>query len=82
MHYIYWLLSEDNKKTYVGFTGNLDERMRMHRNDQVKSTKGFGNFRIIVLDNVDDVGLARSRERYWKSAAGRKKLKDMYGAIV
>ena len=67
-------------------TDNLARRLKQHQNGNTKSTKYFGNFKHIVLeDNITTAEQARLREKYWKSCAGRKKLKNYlikYGPIV
>jgi len=78
---IYWLISEDKLKTYVGFSPRLEERLREHRNKKVKSTKDFGNFRNYILEEVRTLKEARKKEKYWKSHAGRKKLKQLFKKI-
>ena len=39
MYYVYVLQSEKDRKIYVGFTKNLEERLKLHNNGKVKSTK-------------------------------------------
>lgn len=78
MYFIYWLISEDRSKTYVGFTDNLQKRVECHGSKKVKTTKSFGNFSVDILEEVDDIKQARTREKYWKSSAGRKKLKAKF----
>ena len=81
MFKVYWLISEDKKKTYVGFSDNIEKRTKEHVSRQVKTTREFGKFKCYVLESVDDLESARRRERYWKSSAGRKKLKEYFDKI-
>jgi putative endonuclease len=78
---IYWLISELRDKIYVGFSDNIQSRLLQHRRQQVKTTKSFGKFRSYILERVDDLDKARIREKYWKSAAGRRKLKEYFKKI-
>ena len=78
MYCIYWIISESRSKTYVGYSGNLINRMEQHRRGEVKSTKNFGNFSYQILEKIDTVSEAKKRERYWKSGAGRRKLKNLF----
>jgi putative endonuclease len=82
MYTIYWLINETKTKTYVGFTDNLDERVKYHRSGRVKSTASFGGFTYYVLETVNNLEEAIKRERYWKSCAGRKKLKILFNKII
>jgi len=82
MYIIYWLISENRNKTYVGFTNDIKNRIRKHKNRGVKSTENFGKFRCFVIEKVNNVIDARKREKYWKSCVGRKKLKLLFKKLV
>jgi len=81
MYIIYWLINKDTNRTYVGFSNNLKRRLLDHKNKKVKTTKNFGKLRCYILEKVDNLETARQREKYWKSAAGRKKLKVLFNKI-
>ena len=81
MYLIYWLINQKAKETYIGFTDNLKERLNQHRNKRVKSTKNFNNFSCVILEKVSTREIAREREKYWKSHAGRKKLKNIFNKL-
>lgn len=78
MYVIYWLIAENSNKTYVGFTSDIDKRLDKHRQHVVKSTRDFGKFRCFILEKAQNATEARKIERYWKSCAGRKKLKIIF----
>ncbi|HRY63450.1 MAG TPA: GIY-YIG nuclease family protein [Patescibacteria group bacterium] len=80
MYTIYWLFND--QETYVGFTDNLPRRLEEHRNKQVKTTKIFSQFRYFILEQAESLVEARQREKYWKSATGRKKLRKIYPSIL
>ena len=84
MYYIYWIIDRKNKKTYVGHTDNIERRVKEHKNKTTQSTRFFEEFEIHILEEIRERNEARQREKYWKSAAGRKKLKILYniGPIV
>ena len=53
-------------------TKNLENRLYEHNQGKMKSTKGFAPW-VLVHDEVFETRqLARQREKYLKSAAGRK----------
>jgi len=79
---IYFLISETKSKTYVGFCQNLSERLKLHKLGRVKSTRNFGDFTHCILEMVNNISDARNREKYWKSAAGRRKLKEIYKKLT
>lgn len=79
---IYWLISENHKNTYVGYSNNIQDRIKQHKHKQVNSTKYFDKFRCFKLENVENIQQAIKREQYWKSSAGRKILKLYYQRII
>ena len=78
LYSIYFLISQAGTRTYVGYSGNFEERLGQHKNKAVKITANFGRFQWQILETVDSAQEARKKERYWKSAAGRKKLKTLF----
>lgn len=79
---IYLLISEDSQKTYVGYSSDINRRIKEHRRGIVTTTKSFGKFRCFKLEKNDGIIKARKREKYWKSHAGRKKLKNILAKII
>ncbi|MFA5029893.1 MAG: GIY-YIG nuclease family protein [Patescibacteria group bacterium] len=79
---IYWLISEDGRNTYIGFSNNVRRRVKEHRAKKVKTTEYFGKFRCFILDRVDNLEKGIIREKYWKSHTGRIKLKSYFIKIV
>lgn len=82
MYIIYWLINERKTKTYVGFTNDLDERIKYHKSGKVRTTEDFGKFTHYVLEEVKSLEEAIKMEKYWKSCAGRKKLKILFDKLV
>lgn len=80
-HIIYWLISENFQETYIGFTDNINKRVKEHKNKKVKTTKNFGRLRCFKIEGVKNLQEAKKREKYWKSSAGRKKLRDYFKKI-
>ncbi len=82
MYSIYWLVDETKTRTYVGFSDDLFRRLSEHKNGKVKTTKNFGAFQYKILEEVQTENEARQKELYWKSCAGRKKLKKLFHAAI
>ena len=82
MFTIYWIISQDRDKTYIGYTGNFCERIKEHRRGSVRSTKHFGNFSVVELEYVSTRENARIREKHWKSSSGRKKLSKIFNSTA
>ncbi|MEM7550083.1 MAG: GIY-YIG nuclease family protein [Bacteroidota bacterium] len=77
MHYVYALKSETHNFIYVGITDNLPRRVKQHNAGWNKSTKHYKSFRLIYYEVAPDKPSARKREKYWKNASGKRKLKSM-----
>ena len=56
-------------------TANVETRLRQHNAGQVQSTKGRRPFCIAYTELHASRGEARAREKYLKTAAGRRWLK-------
>lgn len=76
-YYIYILESLKDKEFYVGMTKNVAHRLHEHNLGQVRSTRSRMPFQLIHTEEVENRKLARVREKYWKSGAGREKLRRM-----
>ena len=63
MYTIYWLISEDKKRTYIGFSNEIEKRINQHKNKHVNTTKNFGNFKVYKIDNAPTAEEARKKER-------------------
>jgi putative endonuclease len=73
MHYVYVLKSP--KQFYVGFTNDLKKRVAEHNADKSFSTKNRGPWQLVYYEASASSVDARVRERYLKTAWGRRYLK-------
>ncbi|MBX2945938.1 MAG: GIY-YIG nuclease family protein [Cyclobacteriaceae bacterium] len=71
---VYVLRSLKSNKRYVGMTQNLTHRLQQHNSGKSKFTSGHMPWVIIYTENHPSTEAARKREKYLKSAAGRKFL--------
>ncbi len=78
MFYIYILQSLKDGRTYVGYTYEIDQRLQKHNSGQVKSTKYRRPLKLLFTENFETEKMAKARELYWKSGAGRRKLKEYF----
>lgn len=78
MFYVYVLQSLKDLRTYVGYTNDLDQRIKRHNSGFVKSTKNRLPVKLLFFESFDSSYDAKKRELYWKSGAGRRKLKNFY----
>ena len=63
------------EKLYVGFTENLTRRLAEHNSGKSKFTSGYLPWKVIYTEDVSDRLEARKREKYLKTAAGKRFLK-------
>jgi len=76
MFYVYVLLSEKDGNFYVGYTANLKNRVQMHNEGKVKSTKFRRPLKLIYYEACLNQQDALHREKYLKSSYGKRYLKN------
>ncbi|MGE4289285.1 MAG: GIY-YIG nuclease family protein [Salinivirgaceae bacterium] len=76
MFYVYAIKSELAEWIYVGLTHNIEQRLAQHNKGYNKSTKPYRPFKIIYTEEQPDRISARKREKYLKSAAGKRFLRN------
>jgi len=75
MYFLYVLKSEIAKKSYVGITTDLKRRVKEHNSGKNFYTKRHCPWSIIYTEKFNSREEARKREKYLKTAAGRRYLK-------
>ena len=75
IYYVYAL--HDQKKFYIGFTGNLKRRLKEHLGGKVHTTKRYNREKLslIYAEMFISKKDAERREKYLKTTKGRKRLK-------
>jgi putative endonuclease len=77
MYYsVYALLSEKANQFYTGYAFNLRERVALHKEGKVVSTKNRGPLRLIYFEGCINQQDAAQREKYLKSGNGKIYLKN------
>jgi len=76
MYYVYILKSQKDNKLYTGHTQDFEKRLAEHNSGKVKSTCSRRPFRLVHLETFDTRSKARWREKFFKTAWGKKKLKS------
>ena len=74
MHYVY-VLRNTAGKLYTGCTEDLRRRFAEHNNRKVISTKAFAPWKLVYYEVCESKKDALLRERYLKSAWGKRYLK-------
>ena len=75
LHIVYVLKSLSSQKSYVGMTIELDRRLAQHNAGQHSYTKRHLPWEIVYTETFKTLIEARAREKYLKSASGRRFLK-------
>ena len=76
MFYTYVIKSINFDFYYKGHCKNLEDRLNQHNGGYTKSIKKFIPFEVAYYEKFDSLELAIQREKYFKSAAGRRFLKE------
>jgi putative endonuclease len=76
MFYAYVIKSVDHDFYYKGHCENLEERLKQHNAGYTESIKPYIPFVIIYYEEFGSRKEAITREKYFKSGAGRRFLKS------
>ena len=76
MYFVYILLSEKDNLLYTGYTSDLEQRILMHNNGKVLSTKYRRPLKLIYFEGCINQQDATRREKYLKSGNGKIYLKN------
>lgn len=66
MFYVYLLQSQKVKRTYIGYTDNLKNRLEKHNNKRVQSTKNDTPWKLVYYESFFSKKDARDRENKLK----------------
>ena len=75
MFYTYVLWNKEDKKFYIGYTADLKRRMQEHNCNGVHSTSRFKSAKLIFYEAFLSKEDSIRRERYFKTAKGKKTLR-------
>jgi putative endonuclease len=82
MFFTYVLYSEKDHKLYIGYTKDLELRIKQHSEGQVQSTKSRRPLKLIYYEACLEQWDAIRREKYFKTHYGRlylhKRLKSWF----
>ena len=74
-NYIYVLLSQKDNNFYVGYTKDIQKRLKEHNAGKVFSTKERRPLKLIYWEGCINQKDAIKREKYLKTAWGKRYLK-------
>jgi putative endonuclease len=75
--YTVYVLQDSLGKLYKGMTNDLERRLAEHKGGRTKTTRFMKMLNVVYSEELLDRVSARKREKYLKSAAGRKFLKKV-----
>lgn len=75
MYYVYVLISQKDRKLYIGSTPNIRSRIAKHNNGYVKATKNRRPLKLIYFEGYEQTEDAKKREVYLKGGKGHEELK-------
>ena len=75
MFYTYVLKSLSANHYYIGYTNDLEQRLKYHNSGKVNWTRQYVPWKIIYNEQFKNKDEAIRREKYLKSHAGRNWLK-------
>ena len=75
MYYVYIIESKKEKELYIGYTSNLQKRIKEHNSGKSKSTKRYMPWKLIYYEACLNENDAKRRERYLKTSQGRRMIK-------
>ena len=72
MYYVYIIYSTKSERYYVGLSRVIEQRLLAHNRGKVRSTRPFIPWKLVYSEPFETRVQAREREKYLKSAAGRR----------
>ena len=77
-YYVYVLRNHEGR-VYIGFTENLEERVRQHRENEGGWTRGKGPWELVHQETHSDRADALRRERNLKGGRTNQILRKRFG---
>ncbi|MFA6272348.1 MAG: GIY-YIG nuclease family protein [Patescibacteria group bacterium] len=76
MYYVYIIQSKKDGRLYKGFTSDLENRLKEHKEGKPKSTKSFRPWKLVYYEVFVDKKDALREELFLKSGKGKSTLKE------
>ena len=76
MFFAYVVRSINTGYLYKGHCENLEERLKQHNSGMTESIRMYIPFELVYFEEFENRPEAIKREKYFKSAAGRRFLKS------
>ena len=70
--YTVYILQNDGGKYYIGYTGNLIERLERHQQGRSRFTSQFNKWKLVYQEDFSSKFEALRRERFIKNQKSRR----------
>ena len=77
IYYVYAIKSDVDGRIYVGFSLDVEKRLKQHNAGKTTSTKGYRPWKLIYTEEVVGRVATRAKEKYYKSGIGKDFLKSL-----
>jgi putative endonuclease len=77
MDYNLYILSNPDGRYYIGYTGDIDKRLKKHNKGDTKSTKNRGKWKVAYTEKFETKTEAVRREKYIKRQKSREFIKSL-----
>jgi len=81
MWYVYAIYSKSFNRIYVGMSEEPERRLKEHNKRKVKSTRPYVIWKIVMKKEAGTSKEARRLEKYYKSAAGKRRIKKIIESL-
>ena len=78
MFIVYFLKSLQTNRLYIGYTSNLESRLKYHNSDRSRSTKNGRPWEIVYTEKFTSKTEALQRERFLKN----QKNREFYNRLI
>ena len=72
MYHTYILQSQKDNTFYIGFTKQLQKRIRQHNSGKSKYSSKHAPYKLVYYEKLDTKEDAIKREKFFKTTEGRK----------
>jgi putative endonuclease len=76
-YYVYVLRSIRDGQLYIGFSSDINQRLKQHNHGHTLSTRNRRPLRLIYIECFSVKSDALAREKYFKSGYGHKQLQEI-----
>ena len=76
-YFVYAIKSKIDGRLYVGFSKDVEKRVKEHNSGTTRSTKGYRPWGLVFTQECNTRTEARKLEKYYKSGIGKEKLKSL-----